>query len=211
MGLPNYIVQQFPAEIQTPITVLGEWMSENSVKREDFKELKNTVASIAKSVQELAEAQKQTENRMEELAEAQKRTEIRVEELSLYVKEGFKKMNDRFSTLGSRWGIKNEKTIRNTINALLAKSGYTVTRGYYGDREVDVIIKNGEHILLEITSSALKKDVRNLNNSAEDYQTKVGIEPKLMIAAIYIPPTVMREIVDSPRKIEIFTDEEDEE
>ncbi|MCB1194315.1 MAG: DUF3782 domain-containing protein, partial [Leptospiraceae bacterium] len=196
----------------------------NSVKREDFRELKNTVASIAKSVQELAEAQKrtenrmeelaeaqkQTENRMEELAEAQKRTENRVEELAQYIKEGFKRVNEQFSTLGSRWGIKNEKTIRNTINALLSKSGYTVTRGYYGDREVDVIIKNGEHILLEITSSALKKDVRNLNKSAEDYQTKVGIEPKLMIAAIYIPPTVMREIVESPRKIEIFTDEEED-
>ena len=196
MGLPNYIIQQFPAEIRTPITVLGEWMSENSVKREDFRELKNTVASIAKSVQELAEAQK--------------RTESRVEELALYMKEGFKRVNEQFSTLGSRWGIKTENTIRNTIKTLLENSGYTVSRGYYADREIDVIIKNGEHILLEITSSALKKDVRNLNKSAEDYQTKVGIEPKLMIAAIYIPPTVMREIVESPRKIEIFTDEEED-
>ena len=196
MGLPNYIIQQFPAEIRTPITVLGEWMSENSVKREDFRELKNTVASIAKSVQELAEAQKRTENRIEELA--------------LYMKEGFKRVNEQFSTLGSRWGIKTENTIRNTIKTLLENSGYTVSRGYYADREIDVIIKNGEHILLEITSSALKKDVRNLNKSAEDYQTKVGIEPKLMIAAIYIPPTVMREIVESPRKIEIFTDEEED-
>ncbi|MCP5498090.1 MAG: DUF3782 domain-containing protein [Leptospiraceae bacterium] len=196
MGLPNYIIQQFPAEIRTPITVLGEWMSENSVKREDFRELKNTVVSIAKSVQELAEAQK--------------RTESRVEELALYMKEGFKRVNEQFSTLGSRWGIKTENTIRNTIKTLLENSGYTVSRGYYADREIDVIIKNGEHILLEITSSALKKDVRNLNKSAEDYQTKVGIEPKLMIAAIYIPPTVMREIVESPRKIEIFTDEEED-
>lgn len=158
MGLPNYIVQQFPTEIQTPITVLGEWMSENSVKREDFRELKNTVVSIAKSVQELAEAQK--------------RTESRVEELALYMKEGFKRVNEQFSTLGSRWGIKTENTIRNTIKTLLENSGYTVSRGYYADREIDVIIKNGEHILLEITSSALKKDVRNLNKSAEDYQTK---------------------------------------
>ncbi|MCP5498098.1 MAG: DUF3782 domain-containing protein [Leptospiraceae bacterium] len=196
MGLPNYIIQQFPAEIRTPITVLGEWMSENSVKREDFRELKNTVASIAKSVQELAEAQK--------------RTESRVEELALYMKEGFKRVNEQFSTLGSRWGIKTENTIRNTIKTLLENSGYTVSRGYYADREIDVITKNGEHILLEITSSALKKDVRNLNNSAEDYKNKVGVEPRLMIASAYISPTVMREIVESPRKIEIFTDEEEE-
>ena len=47
----------------------------NTVTKEDFKELKATV-------QELAEAQKRTEQRVEELAEAQKKTEQRVEELA---------------------------------------------------------------------------------------------------------------------------------
>ncbi|MCB1143823.1 MAG: hypothetical protein H7A24_03030 [Leptospiraceae bacterium] len=91
----------------------------------------------------------------------------------------------------------------------MEKAGYTVSRGYYGEREVDLVIKNGEHILLEITSRAVKKDVLNLNKSAEEYFEKVGVEPRLMIASVYVSPSVMQEIVNSPRPIEIFTDEED--
>ncbi|MCP5511453.1 MAG: hypothetical protein H7A24_06210 [Leptospiraceae bacterium] len=30
-------------------------------------------------------------------------------------------------------------------------------RGHNGGREVDLVIRNGEHILLEVTSSAVKK------------------------------------------------------
>lgn len=88
------------------------------------------------------------------------------------------------------------------------KTGYTVSRGYYGGREVDIVIRNGEHILLEITSSMRKSDIGLYNRSAQDYKEKTGILPKIMVAAIYIPPTVMKEIVESPVPIEIFTIEE---
>ena len=208
-----------------------------SVRVSDFRELKEVVGELAeaqkrtetsvdvltKRMDELAVAQKRTETsvdaltkRMDELAVAQKRTETsvdvltkRMDDLAMLMKEGFQKVNEQITALGSRWGIMNEKTFRRTVQALLSRAGYTVSKGIYGDREVDVVIKNGEHILLEITSAAVKKDVRNLTRSAEDYFEKTGIEPKLMISAIYIPPTVMREITDSPRRIEIFTYEDD--
>ena len=216
MGLPNEILNQFPPEIQPPMKQMGEWLHDNTIPRQDFTSLRQIVQELAEAQKELAEAQreltkaqKRTEQRVEELAEAQKRTELRVEELAVAMKEGFQKVNNQISALGSRWGIKNETTFRNTISALMKKAGYSVSRGYYGDREVDLVIKNGEHILLEITSSALKKDIRSLNLSAEDYFQKTGIEPKLMIAAVYVSPTVMREITESPRKIEIFSGDED--
>ncbi|HMY68460.1 MAG TPA: DUF3782 domain-containing protein, partial [Leptospiraceae bacterium] len=189
-------------------------------------------------VEELAEAQRRTELRVEELAEAQRRTELsvqnltgrtddlaqaqkrtessidiltkRIDDLAMHMKEGFQKVNEQISALGSRWGIMNENTFRRTVHTLLSRAGYTVSKGMYGEREIDIVIKNGEHILLEITSAAVKKDVRNLNRSAEDYFQKTGIEPKLMISSIYISPSVMREITDSPKKIEVFTSEEDE-
>ncbi len=239
MGLPNEILNQFPPEIQPPMKQMGEWLHDNTIPREDFTSLRSVVLDLSEAqkqtehrveelaqaqkrtelrVEELAQAQKRTELRVEELAialkelaEAQKRTELRVEELAIAMKEGFQKINNQISALGGRWGIKNETTFRNTISALLNKAGYSVSRGYYGDREVDVVIKNGEHILLEITSAALKKDVRSLNLSADDYFQKKGVQPLLMIAATYVSPNVMREIIDSPRKIEIYSGEEEEE
>ena len=117
-------------------------------------------------------------------------------------------------TIGSlplvgRWGIQTEQTLRNTVEALMKTAGYTVRRGYYGDREVDFVTRNGEHILLEITSSCKKSDIPKYIASTEDYEKKEKVRPKIMLAAIYVHPNVMRAIIDSPRKIEIFSSEED--
>ena len=67
----------------------------NTVTKEDFKELKAVV-------QELAEAQKRTEQRVEELAEAQKKTEQRLDSLTLKVEElaeAQKKTEQRLNSL----------------------------------------------------------------------------------------------------------------
>ena len=53
-----------------------------AVTKVDFNELKEIVRDLALAQQELAQAQKRTEERVEELAQAQKRTEERVEELA---------------------------------------------------------------------------------------------------------------------------------
>ena len=172
---------------------------------------------------ELAEAQRRTEQTVSELVEAQKKSEERLTRLEQAVAElaeaqkkteetmhqGFKELRDQIAALGSRWGLQTESVFRNTVKSLLDRAGYQVTKGYYGDREVDVVIRNGEHILLEITSSMKKSDIERYNRSAQDYKQKTGIMPRIMVAAIYISPTVMREILDSPIPIEIFSTEEE--
>lgn len=187
--------------------ILAEVISEsyNSlVKQNDFNELKEIV-------KDLALAQKRTEERVDVLTQRMDDLTQRVDDLTVAMKQGFQKLTDQISALGSRWGIKNETMLRNTLHSLLSKHGYTVTRGFYGGREIDILIHNGEHILLEVTSAAIKKDVRNLNLSAEEYFSKNGIEPRLMLAAVYISPVVMREIVESPRRIEVYSGEEEDE
>ncbi|MEK9149225.1 MAG: DUF3782 domain-containing protein, partial [Candidatus Desantisbacteria bacterium] len=80
---------------------------------------------LEKVVEELAIAQKETQKELKELtvrvdglAAAQKRTEERVGELAMEVRKGFKELSDRISSLGSRWGIYNEATFRNTIRGI---------------------------------------------------------------------------------------------
>ena len=176
------------------IHIIDERINEVHVTKEDFSELKSIVRDIAL-------AQKRTESRLEELAEAQKRTEITMS-------KGFKDLRDSISALGGRWGIMAEGTFRSAISGLLRDRGYEVTNGVYGGREVDIIIRNGEHILIEVTSSMKKSDIGKIVSSADDYEAKTGISPRIMIAAIYIPPMVMREIVDAKRKVEIFSMDE---
>ncbi|MCB1144657.1 MAG: DUF3782 domain-containing protein [Leptospiraceae bacterium] len=152
--------------------------------------------------------QSQKKNRVEEHSSSLNELAEAIDTFNITMREGFRKVHDQIYLLESRWGIQDVDTFRNKVLTFMKKAKYQVSRGYYGGREVDLVIRNGEHILLEVTSSAVKKDVEKLNRSAEDYFQKHGIEPKLMLAAVYVPPYVMREITDSPRPIEIFSDEE---
>ena len=201
------VLKEFPSELRTPVRHLYETIREDqqTVPHEDFSQLKAAVsglaeshASLAEAVQNLATAQGRTETRIEELAAAQAHTDKTME-------QGFRKVFDSIAALGSRWGIMSEETFRNTVNGVLAETGYTVERGYYGDREVDIIIKNGTCILLEITSSMKKTDIDKIILSAEDFEVKTGRPIEAMVAAIFIPPRVMRDLLDARRPIRLFT------
>ena len=127
------------------------------------------------------------------------------------MEEGFKSLSDQIAALGSRWGIYNEGTFRSTIRGLLSRTpGIEVREGMYGGRQVDVIIRNGEHVLLEITSRMHPEDIERLYRSADDYQQREGVTPALMVATSYISPRLMERIMKLERKIEIFSYEGEE-
>jgi len=71
-------------------------------------------------VEELAQAQKRTEQRVEELAQAQKRTEERVTELAQAQTEARKDVHAHLSAIGARWGIQTEESFRKAIQAILS-------------------------------------------------------------------------------------------
>ncbi len=119
MGLPNYIIQTFPPDLHKPMELVGDWMEEHSDKREDFTELKEIVRDLGSSMIELKGTVKDLGITVQELAEAQKRTEIKVEELAEAMQKGFERSQNQISALGSRWGIMNEETFRNTIESYL--------------------------------------------------------------------------------------------
>ena len=165
------------------VRIVDERIKGVQVTKEDFSELKGIVG---------------------ELAEAQKRTEARME-------VGFQSLSDQIAALGSRWGIYNEGTFRSTIRGLLSRvHGMEVREGEYGGRQVDVIIRNGEHVLLEITARMHPGDIERLYHSADDYQAREGVEPALMVATSYISPRLMERIMGLERKIEIFSYEAEE-
>ena len=187
---------------------LAEAQKRTEIKVEELAEAQKRTEMrldrLTEKVEELAEAQKRTEIKVEELAEAQKRTEIKLD-------TKFNELSNQITTLGGRWGIYTEETFRATVKALLERQkGVSVTRGYYGDREVDMIISNGEHILLEITSRMKKSDIGRIIASGEDYYQKTGFKPTLMIATSYISPKTYPHVLNAPDKIEIFSYEVDE-
>jgi hypothetical protein len=179
------VIEEFPENLQLPVKHLYEVLKEEGwVSHEDFSDLKGIVA---------------------ELAESQQRTENRVEELAYAMERGFKSVRDSISALGSRWGIMSEETFGKAVRGVLEETGYTVERGYYGGREVDVVIRNGSRIILELTSAFKADDIPKIIASAEDYERRNGTGVSIMVAAIFIPPMAMRALLDAPRKIDLFT------
>ncbi|MEW6007279.1 MAG: DUF3782 domain-containing protein [bacterium] len=209
---------------QTIEAIVEKKVKDIKVDREEFNLLTNEVRKLAKAQNELAVAQKETEKRLtrveravEELAVAQKETEKRltrveraVEELAIKMEEGFKSLRDQIAALGSRWGIYAEGTFRATIKSIFSRQpGVKVKEGYYGGRQVDIIISGDEHILLEITSRMVLRDIKKIYDTADDYKQKEGIEPTLMVATAYISPSLMQKIMGLERKIEVFSYEEE--
>jgi prefoldin subunit 5 len=118
-------MEVLPEEVKSVLLDLVEQI-DNSVKKEDFDDLKGIVKELAEAqkrtedrlfsltvkVEELAEAQKKTEERLdsltlrvEELAEAQKKTEERLDSLTLRVEElaeAQKKTEERLDSLTLR-------------------------------------------------------------------------------------------------------------
>ena len=116
--------------------------------------------------------------------------------------ESFEKRMEAFdiklSSLGARWGIMNESAVRNALRGLLSeKFGVKVSKWEVFDEdgivygrpamiEVDLVIRDKEHILVEIKSHIRKSDVAELLRISELYEKIQKVKPSLMIITPFI-------------------------
>jgi hypothetical protein len=173
-----------------------------TVSQDDFKELKDIVAdlglaqkrteqrldSLAVKVEELAEAQKRTEQKVEELAEAQRRTEVTMH-------EGFANVDRRLGVLGSRWGDGAEEAFCQGLLEHVRHLGYTVEHfqgqdpeGYINGSprsyDLDVLVQNGTTVASEIKSNASGADVTEFARSVTLFERQTGrtVDRKILVA-----------------------------
>jgi hypothetical protein len=111
---------------------------------------------------------------------------------------GFELVNRHISAIGARWGIMAEEAFRDGLRGLLDKElGLKVEKwkvydesgivfGYPSDVEVDVTVKDGRLILIEVSSHVRASDVFQLKKKAELYEEKTGRRPdRLLIVTPY--------------------------
>ncbi len=130
--------------------------------------------------------------RAEELALAQKRTEEAVQRLAFHgenLGRRFDEMMSQFGALGARWGIYSEQAFRKAVKALLhERYGVTVEERDLGGRQVDLVVHEGKPLIIQITSSTTREDIQKLLNAAKAYRKETGEEPDLMLVTAYISP-----------------------
>ncbi|MDJ0270713.1 MAG: DUF3782 domain-containing protein [Aigarchaeota archaeon] len=102
------------------------------------------------------------------------------------------------AALGARWGILPETAFREGSRGVVERNfGGRATRWITTDREglvhghpsvieIDLVVRDREHVLVEVKSSISKGDVAELQRIAQLYEKETGIKPKLAIVSPYI-------------------------
>ncbi len=102
------------------------------------------------------------------------------------LREDFRSMNRKLDALGARWGIMSESAFRETLRGLVEKGfqaeverwthydeeGYVF--GYPSVIEIDILVRNGRCMAIEITSHARASDVAALKRKVELYERVTG-------------------------------------
>ncbi|MEM2693189.1 MAG: DUF3782 domain-containing protein, partial [Nitrososphaerota archaeon] len=100
--------------------------------------------------------------------------------------KGFEAVNRQISALGARWGLMSEEAFREGLKGILEKElGLKVERwtafdeggevfGFPSPVEVDVAVKDGKTLLIEVSSQVRPSDVVTLYRKAKLYERKTG-------------------------------------
>lgn len=109
---------------------------------------------------------------------ADRRFETVVEEI-----RGLRKTLD---TIGSRWGIQTEEAVRKFAQEFIASEfGVTAQSWSYAGGQLDLIIRNGQHYLIEVKSTGNSQEVQKFASHIAAYQEETHIIParKIMVTA----------------------------
>ncbi|OQY82074.1 MAG: hypothetical protein B6D41_18720 [Chloroflexi bacterium UTCFX4] len=148
-------------------------------------------AKLEQGQAKLEQGQAELSLRVGNLEQGQLRLETRqtsleqtVEELKRAMEQGFADVQKDLSRLGQRWGVWNEKFFRATIAAILEKSfGAKVESRVIQGEQFDLVISNGEHILVEIEASTGPNMQQRLERKRRLYIQETGITPARVLLA----------------------------
>ena len=188
----------------------------------EVKELTLAQKQTDQSVKELAQAQKDTEQSVKELAQAQKDTEQSVKELAQAQKDTDTQVANLERTvhaIGARWGIQSESSFREALSGILGDLGFEVenyvkqdtegrVHGHPAQVELDVVIRDGKLMLIEIKSSMSRSEVYTFERVVEFYEARENrkVDRKLIVCPFFKPGAIG---VAEKLGIKVFTDVND--
>jgi hypothetical protein len=140
---------------------------------------------VLKRLDEHGKAIKELQEAVKGLQEAVKGLQEAVRDLSV-----------RVDAIGVRYGVVTEEAFRSSIKYLVEDllKLYKVERWVYYDSEglvygrpsvveVDVFIRDREHVLVEYKAHADRSDVAELGNIGRLYERVTGVKPRLLLVA----------------------------
>ncbi len=170
---------------------------------ERFAELEERFARLEERFAKLEERIVRLEERIVELGERQQRLEerfLKVEERLAGLEKVISDLQRTLMTVAHRFGVLSEEAFREALSDILERFfGAQAYRWVVYDEkglvygkpsqvEVDVVVHDNTHILIELKSRADTGDVLELTRIARLYEEREGVKPVLAIVAGYVSP-----------------------
>ena len=197
---PEILVEVLTAKPEIVYEALAKLMPwQNLATKDDLRRVEESIGKLEERVKEFEERLGMVEEKMatkEELraVETSLREEIRMVETSLReeigkveesLREDMRRLWLALNALGARWGVFSEDAFRGGVRELLRDAGYAVDRWiYYDDRgyvygypsevELDVIIRDGRTLAVEITSALRRGDLQQIKRKVELFSAVTG-------------------------------------
>jgi len=169
---------------------------------ERFAKIEERIVGLEERIVKLEERIVKLEERQQRLEERIIRLEERfagLEERFLRIEEEMRETRRILTVIAHRFGVLTESSFREAMKYVVQEVfGIAEVRkwihrdergmvyGYPSTIEVDVIIKDREHILMEIKSRVSRSDVAELARIGKLYEEVVGIKPKMAIIGGFI-------------------------
>jgi hypothetical protein len=150
------------------------------------------------------------------LREGQNKLWEEIAKLREDMKNGFELVERHINALGTRWGMMTEDAFRNSLKGLLEKS-FRVRVEKWSDFdeegfvyehpssvEVDVVVRDQEMILIEVTSHTRRSDVVLFRRKAMFYERRTRRKPSRLVI---VTPYVDEDALELSKKlgVEVYT------
>jgi hypothetical protein len=127
-----------------------------------------------------------------------------------------KEFHNAISSVGGRWGTRAERAFREGIKEILEKYFNAKVREFYIDDkegivkgrparyQVDLLIKDSYHIIIDVKAQANEMDVNKLHKLGLIYEKQKGVKPRLILLTPFAREEAGREAKDV-KDVEILT------
>ncbi len=178
-------------DLQQQVKVLQGQVAELQREvREHTRAIRDLQQQVVEHSRAIRDLQQQVKSLQGQALELQKVVKVHTEEL--------RRLSDRITALGARWGVLAEEAFREGMRGVVERilGVAKIERWCYVDKEgfvygypavidVDLVVKDGEHILIEVKSSVDRGDVLELKRISELYERVTGVKPRLVIVTPY--------------------------
>jgi hypothetical protein len=197
---PEILVEVLTAKPEIVYEALARLMPwQNLVTKDDLRRLEERMATKddLKRLEEKVATKEELRAVETSLREEIRRVETSLREEIGKVEESLREDMRRLwlalNALGARWGVLSEDAFRSGVRELLRDAGYAVERWiYYDDRgyvygypsevELDIIIKDGRTLAVEITSALKRGDIQQIKRKVELFSAVTGKK----VDAVYV-------------------------